>query len=281
MKQSPFRFIYALYSLVLNQQDIFSFCELILPIKGIGAKFIEKLKLTYSSNIFSGRQNIVDFFTPQNISEESKQWQIVFRVIKDFIAPATTRYQKGISFSLFNQSIFNAMDSLFNYEGTQYPDKNKLGLDAERGQYLKVFTTLSNVYKIASEEADFQKMHYQDQFRELYESLQLSQDVYAKEKTGDEVSVEKDAVGLHTIHSYKGKENDYIYYACVNPLYSMDYYDFESRCLFYVAITRSKRKLTISCADSMLNYENRMMPTFQNPFLEKFIQIVREYKNGA
>lgn len=278
MKQSPFRFIYSLYSLILNPQDIYSFCEMLLPIKGIGEKFVEKVKFAYSSHMFSRSTRIVDFFNEENITEDTKQWQIVFRFVKDFIQPAVKRQDDGIAFSTFNQTIFSAMDGLFNYEALQNPVKGKLELGIERGQFLKVFKTLETVYGIAREDHNFSKKTYQEQFFEIYENLQLSQDVYAKENKAEDIAPEKDAVGLHTIHSYKGKENDYIYYACVNPLSNMDYFDFSEKCAFYVGITRAKRKLILSGSDAALNYENRMVRTYENPFLAKILQIVKDYK---
>ncbi|MFA5071068.1 MAG: 3'-5' exonuclease [Candidatus Pacearchaeota archaeon] len=273
MRQSPFKFLYSLYSLFVNPHDIFSFCELIRTFKGIGDKFLERIKLQYDNET-----PVLDF----PFGNITKQEKTLTRFVKDFVVPLEQLHTTGCSFSLLNKNIANTMDRLFNFEESAIPiDPNKLDFGVDRGQFLKAFSTLSNVYFIASEDAAFTSKTYHEQFIDIYESLQLSQDVYGKEKTGkEEEKIPEEAVGLHTIHSYKGKENDYVYYAQVNPLSSIDEHDFESRCVFYVAITRSKRKLTMTCSDYALNYENKLVKTYENPFLQEYIEHVKNYRGG-
>ena len=274
MRQSPFRFIYSLYSLILNPSDILSFCELILPLKGIGDKFLEKVKKTYA---FSSTP-VLDFITPEHIKETGYQRKLVFQFIHDFVRPAIQNHQKGMPFNTFNRLLLQSMNTSFNYEDDKNQEFGKLNLGVERGQFLKAFSTLQNIYFIATEDQRFSGLSYWEQFQQIYENIQLSQDSNTVEKNGEDVPEEKEAVGLHTIHSYKGKENDYIYFAQVNPLSSMDGLDFENRCVFYVAITRSRRKLTITCSQSLLNYENRLVRSFSNPFLEELIGMVNTRK---
>lgn len=279
IQQSGFKFLYALYSIMLDPTNILAFCELISPIKGIGAKFLDKVKPLHITGT-----PVVDFFSEKNKDNipgsKTKQWESIFRFVRGVIQPIVRLAGSEVSFPTLNRTILQTLNNTISFEGEE--NSQGIGYCLKRSQIIEVFNTLSTLYSVSCEENKFKSLSLWEQFQEIYENLQLSQDVYNEIKEQNRAlpqkqrinKEERDALGFFTVHSYKGKENDYIYYAMVNGSWQLDFHDFESMCVFYVAITRSKRKLTISGSDLIKNYDGTMKPSYENPFVEYFRKIV-------
>lgn len=281
MQQSGFKFLYALYSLMLDPTNILAFCELISPIKGIGAKFLDKVKPLHRTGT-----SVVEFFSEGNKENipgsKTKQWDSIFRFVRGVIQPIVRLAGSEVSFPTLNRTILQALNNTITFEEEE--NSRGIGYYLKRPQMIEVFNTLSTLYSVSCEENKFKSLSLWEQFQEIYENLQLSQDVHNEIKEQNRTlpleqrvkKEERDALGFFTVHSYKGKENDYIYYAMVNGAWQLDFHDFESKCVFYVAITRSKRKLTISGSELIKGYDGTMKPSYANPFVEHFRRIVEE-----
>lgn len=282
MQQSGFKFLYALYTLMLDPTNILAFCELISPIKGVGVKFLDKIKPLYKRDI-----STLDFFSDKNQNNipgsKTKQWGYIFQFVRNFLTPIVNLAGKEISFTTLNKTILQGLNNTIIFEEESY-DAKKIGYALKRPQMIETFNTLSTLYSVSCEDNRFQKMSLWEQFQEIYENLQLSQDVHNEIKEQNRTlpkeqrqkKEDRDALGFFTVHSYKGKENDYIYYAMVNGTWQLDFFDFESKCVFYVAITRSKRKLTISGSNLIRGYDGTMKRAYVNPFVEHIRRIVEK-----
>ena len=280
MAQSGFKFLYSLYSLMLDPTNLLAFCELIAPIKGIGAKFFDKVKPMYPQG-----QSTVEFFSESNKvnipGSNSKQWQSIFQFVRGVLAPIVGLAGKEVSFQTLNRNILSHLNNTINFEDER-PEFGRVGFFLKRPQMVEVFNTLSTLYAVSCEDQRFKAKSLWEQFQEIYENLQLSQDVHNEIKNANRglpsdqkvKKEDRDALGFFTVHSYKGKENDYVYYSMVNGYRSLDFYDFENRCVFYVAISRAKRKLTISGSQLIKSYTGQLAPAYENCFVRHLREIV-------
>lgn len=279
MNQSAFRILYALYSFLIDPSNLVAFCEIITPIKGIGSKFLDKIKPYHVCG-----QSCLEVFGDANAANipgsHTQQWGSIRKFISGVLAPAVEYVGRDISFPVLNRGIFAALSRTILYEEDKWaPDR--IGYYMKRAQIIEVFNTLSTLYQVSCQDARFNTLSGWDQFQEIYENLQMSQDVHNEVATKDGAPVKKedrDALGLYTVHSYKGKENDYIYYAMTRGTWSIDPFDFESKCVFYVAITRSRRKLTVSGSEFVRGFDETLRRSFENPFVIKLKRIVENYQ---
>lgn len=284
MRQSGFRFLYSLYSLMLDPTNTLAFREVLSPIKGIGKQFLENMK-----HLLPSKTHIMEFFSPANREKipniKSKQWQSVLRFVDSFLKPVLSLRESGLSYPAMNRSILSTLNNtVLLEEDYRKADKQKEGvsLNLQRVQLLAVFNTLASLYKISCEDPSFKEKTFWNQFVDVYENLQLSQDVHneVREKTQnlspeERKKEERDSLGFFTIHSFKGKENEYIYYAMVNGQRALDFNDFESKCVFYVAITRAKKKLTISGSLHVRSYSGHYVLSYENPFVNHLREIIK------
>jgi DNA helicase-2/ATP-dependent DNA helicase PcrA len=275
MAQSGFKYLYSLYSMMLDPENVLNFWELIQPIKGVGVKFIEKIKKAYTNK----NTPLLEFFSVKNKSNlpnsNYKQWDSIFSFIERVLKPLLAERETKLNYPSINRLILRLLNNFYYFE-EDVPTLGGVGVFLKRKQLIEVFNTLSTLYEVSCEDAEFKKLSNWEQFVQIYENLQLSQDVHIEMKEKKVAKADRDALGFYTIHSYKGKENNYIYYAKTRGLWQLDYYDFESRCVFYVAITRSKRKLTISGSEMVKGFDNTYKGSYENPFVEDLKSLISE-----
>ena len=58
----------------------------------------------------------------------------------------------------------------------------------------------------------------------------------------------------------------------IHSLMQMDIQNQEQRCLWYVAVTRARKKLFITGSDRALSYDNTLRTTKRNPFFEYYLK---------
>lgn len=272
MSQTGFKFLYSVYSLMLDPTNFLVFADIVSPIKGIGSKFVEKIKHLHKSGV-----SVFETFSESNPDikkTDSKQWSMVFKFIKSFLSPVMKMAGTNTNYPTINRTILQYLNNTVTFEEDDF-EKGKLGYFLKRPQLLEIINTLHKLYDVTCEDERFKALSYAEQFQQIYENLQLSQDTHNENKGVKKE--ERDALGFYTIHSYKGKENDFIYYARANSIWQIDSYDFENTCVFYVAITRSKKKLTITGSYAARDYTGILRHTSDNPFVQKLKKIIENY----
>lgn len=266
MQQTGFKFLHSVYSLMLDNTNFLAFAEIISPVKGFGSKFIEKIRHYHKPGV-----SVLESFSEENIKKPDKQWSMLFKFIKSFIKPILKMSGTNVSFPVINRTILTTLNGTITYEDQDF-EKGKLGYFIKQPQLIEIMNTLSSLYKVNCEELRFTQLSFWEQFQEIYENLQLSRETHEENKGVKKE--DRDALGFYTIHSYKGKENPYIYYAKTNSLWQIDPFDFENTCVFYVAITRAKRKLTITGSRVAPRYDGCLQRTCPNPFVKKLKRIL-------
>lgn len=271
MSQTGFKFLYSVYTLMVDPTNFLVFADLISPIKGIGSKFVEKIKHLHRPGV-----SVFETFSEKNVEpkKDLKQWSMLFKFVKSFLLPIMKMSGTNTDYPTINRTILQYLNNTVTFEDDDF-EKGKLGYFLKRPQLLEILNTLRKLYDVTCEDGGFKKLSYSEQFVYIYENLQLSQDTHNENKGVKKE--ERDALGFYTIHSYKGKENNFIYYARVHGLWQIDAFDFENTCVFYVAITRSKKKLTLTGSQTTKDYAGVMRFTNENPFLRKLKRIVENY----
>jgi len=271
MNQSPFKVMYSIYSLMFNPKDINSFCEILLPVKGIGPKFLDELRKQFYEKLQQTRRSsVLDHI--QAIRGKSKQWETACNFINQVLRPIRAKFKSdGCNFLVFNREVWGILQHFLQFDKARNENAS-FNVSIEYEIFMKVFNILNNIYKVMAEDLDFMRKTELERFLEVYQSLSLSQDAYSsimqeKRKRKDD----KNRVNLNTVHSFKGRQNDYIYVANLRPIFPVDYYDFETKCVFYVAATRAKKKLTLSFSENVLTYSGQLRTSPENKLLLHYL----------
>lgn len=270
LNQSAFKVIYSIFSLMLNPKDINALCEVILPLKGVGSKFIEQIRQKLNYILINNRGfNLWDFINSSALEGFTKQYKILYTFMDEILFPARKIFEKDSSILGFNMELMSLFDNHIEFHKEKdSSSEGFLKFTIERDSFLKAFSTFSKVYKILMEDIDFQKLNNLDKFVHLYQMLQLSQESYFEVKKGK--MKERNAVSLSTIHSFKGKENPYIFGVGLRSYAEKVLSNFESLCVFYVLVTRSKRKLYLTYSRYIRGFKGDLIRSCNNEFLEYY-----------
>lgn len=280
LNQSSFKVIYSIYSILFNPRDINALCEILIPIKGIGEKFIESLR---NKVLYDMRDNpdysVFEDINPRTMGKMTKQFQSLYDFIEKVLKPAREMFMKQtMNFPSFNIGLRAILNNHVEYDGDKNDDA-VVKLTITREMFSRSFSIFHNIYTISLEDAEFQSKNDFEKFVKIYETLQLSQEVYTayknqKVQTGERRS----AVTLSTIHGAKGLEWPYVFgvslrrYADVNP------YSFENKTVFYVLITRAKRKLYLTSSEYIRSFKGDLIGAGENPLIEQYVEGLERLK---
>ena len=270
LNQSSFKVLYSIYSILFNPKDINALCEIITPIKGIGAKFIENLKsrvryLLRVKEDFS----IFEDITPKTMGKTTKQYKALYEVMEKILKPLLKVFkQENTTFLSFNREVYSKLNSYVLFEGEKEGDAS-IRLTINREMFNRAFSTFRNIYKLACKDFEFEKKNELERFAHIYETIQLSQESYSDSKGG---LVKKSAVMLSTIHSFKGLQNSYIFLTSLRRYNDVDPNSFEEKCVFYVAITRAKEKLYLTSSSLIRSFKGDLVRSGTNPFISRYVK---------
>lgn len=273
LNQSSFKVIYSIYSILFNPRDINALCEILIPIKGIGEKFIEGLR---SKVLYDMRDNpdfsVFEDINPRTMGKMTKQFQSLYDFIEKVLKPAREMFMKqNMNFPSFNIGLRAILNNHVEYDGDKNDDA-VVKLTITREMFSRSFSIFHNIYTISLEDAEFQSKNDFERFVKIYETLQLSQEVYTEYKNQKvQAGERRSAVTLSTIHGAKGLEWSYVFgvslrrYADVNP------HVFENKCVFYVLITRAKKKLFLTSSEYIRSFKGDLIQAGDNPFIEQYV----------
>lgn len=143
--------------------------------------------------------------------------------------------------------------------------KDFYGADKDKERRFKSIETLIEIFQ----EKDDPERPADIVLRELIQFASLVRDI-------NFLGLEKGKVPIVTVHQVKGLEFDYVFIAGVNefrfPIYKSDLE--EEKRLFYVALTRARKKIFISYS----NFDDYGKPMGKSPFIsyidEKYVKFV-------
>ncbi|HEC63905.1 MAG TPA: ATP-dependent helicase [bacterium] len=265
VRQSTFRFLYCLYSILLNPRDVVAFSEMLWSIKGFGGKFIESVQREILYKLSDSKTfTVFEISSSPDVfdSPRSKQYQTLYAWMDRVILPIVKLYRENdFTFQGMNYEIMAKVREQCSFEGDA--DYKSFHLQFELQQLWKSIQTLENVYIVMAEDTEFYYKSNLEQFEELYQALLLSQD------TSDD---KENAVTLSTIHAAKGREWNTVYGVQLNRLVPFGGEEFEDeRCAFYVMCTRAKDRLVLTGSRRALTYAGQLRATFPNPFLDEYL----------
>jgi DNA helicase-2/ATP-dependent DNA helicase PcrA len=268
LNQSAFKILYSIYSIMFNSKDINALCEILLPIKGFGSKFIEQIRdrlnyLLLRDNSFS----IFDFVKEEYLNKNTKQYKILYEFMEKGLKPIRKCFQNDrMNFLSFNREILDILKNTVEFDQGEEKYNSILKLTIEESYFIKAINTLSKMYSILLEEYTFKKMNDINKFFYIYQTLQLSQDTFILNKGG----VKKSSILLSTIHSFKGKESDYIFGVSLKSYKLKTLNNFEDKCVFYVLVTRAKKKLYLTSSRYIRGFKGDLVRSYENEFLNLY-----------
>ena len=273
LNQSPFKFLYAVYSVLQNPADIHSLCELMTPVRGVGEKFLETMAAQYRLLQLGNETPSIFSQTFLNWVVSSKKFQHkCLHTMLCFLGKLREFFDSEPTIEALNLYLMEQLKYVAEFQDFEGATE-KLMLSMESGHFNTMLNSVKNILQMQGVEEGTNS----ERFLMFYQLLRLSQE--SKEPT--EPGEKRDAVELSTVHSYKGKENDYIFFSNLNGLSNIDYFDLEAQCVFYTGITRAKAALYLTASDSVRGYDGCMRPAFRNPFLQHMRDLIKkESKRG-
>jgi DNA helicase-2/ATP-dependent DNA helicase PcrA len=244
----------AYLKLVQNNHENYSFMRVVnVPKRGIGKKTIEHLQNISDEKGLSLMQS-VEALQAGEISKKAWQELGAFRKrITDF----THKSKEATLYDLIEEIFIES-----GYRGFLEKDKTIEGR-----------ARLENVQEFFSKVKDYEEKNAEDSLEDFIAHISLLTDI---EKTEDS---EGERVTIMTVHSAKGLEFDVVVIAGLEekmfPISRDNDEDLEEeRRLFYVAITRAKKRLYLTYAqDRMIygSYESRKKSRFLDELPQKIM----------
>lgn len=280
LNQSAFKVLYSIYSILFNPKDIGALCEILIPIKGIGAKFIDNLR---SKVLYMIRQDakfsLFDDINPRTMGKMTKQFQSLYDLLDKILRPMRDVFKKeNTSFLSFNSALRDKFNRWVECDGERNEDAT-LKFTISRDMFNRAYSVFSNIYKVSLEDQTFKSKGDAEKFIYIYETLQLSQEAYTEYKNQTVAKGEKkSAVTLSTIHSFKGKEADYVFGACLRKYNDVNPTDFAEKCVFYVLITRARRKLYLTSSELIRSFKGDLIHAGSNVFIDRYWEGIERLK---
>ncbi len=232
-----------------------SLIKMNIPYQMIGTKFFE-------------RKEIKDVMSYLRVSLNRDSWGDMARIInvptrgigKATLAKISSGFFDDLSSSMKDKinSFYGLLDKIEKKAKTDKPSEIIRFIIKESGLEMSLKTKdiedeerLRNIYELVSVAQIYDDLETEDSLSQFMENASLSSDQ-------DEIKDEKDAVRVMTVHASKGLEFDTVFITGLEqdlfPLKHMSEKEIglaeeeEERRLFYVALTRAKKKVYLSYA---------------------------------
>ena len=225
------------------------------------AKFMENLNADPSYSIFK--------IDKGNFLEGGKKYEVLYNLINHVLFPIKNKFQTANkTLPSLNSDIMTILRSTALLEGDTYNTTSVISFQFDLKALIKVMNTFDNIHNIMDEDGSLMEMTATEKFVKVYETLQLSQD---PSKDGDN----QNKVMISTIHAYKGKEADVVFFCNLNRLQPVPPEEREEeRCCFYVGITRAKKMLYLSSSTYMQDYSNSLRKATPSIYLEEYMNCI-------
>lgn len=242
LRRREIKDIIAYFKLLINNNDIVSFKRIInVPGRGIGAQTIEKLekfKKDNGYNIFEAIDNSSKLFTTQKYNSLKMFKELIFK------------YREKLEYTDL-LTLFDEFVNEINY--LQYLKDEAVSEDDYRDRFNNLSEFKSILWSVEnSGEITTSRM---ERLKDAFDSALLSDEYLQNQKE------DPNGVTVSTIHSVKGLEYKYVFLVGfeenifpnnyrIESLYDLE----EERRIAYVAMTRAKEKLFLTCAEKRLMY---------------------------
>jgi superfamily I DNA/RNA helicase len=282
MNKSPFKFMYAIYSLMFNSNDVLALFEILSCLKGIGAKFIDKLRRAHTALILEGKEvKYIDLFDATKVPmKATKQWKVCKGFVEGVLSKLKDRFRimdggAVPDFNSYTKRLFR--DYEVGFDEDEYKEEiPEYKISFTWAQLQSTTKTLDNIYAVLQDDLEFRRKDEIEKFMEVHEALRLSQEIYDSNLEDKKKNKEaKPQILLTTIHGFKGKESDYIFFTNLRPPSLVGSQDFEEWCCFYVGVTRPKGRLYLTCAEQVLTWGGKLQQSPMNPLLNRYLQGAR------
>lgn len=256
-----FNLYHAILSLWFNPVDQHSLLYLAGQLRGVGKVGIQQLRtslLQYFSAVPDG--NLTGF-----LHGKERQSKLMASVVGAYRKLVKLEDLPSITPTTNPDHFFNALD----YLGRELTEETT---SVKEGSLNRVRELIPHLHMFAINDPDFMSATPSEQARSIYTTFTLA-------ATSGELDNEPDSnklkVTLSTIHAFKGREADHIYYAHLNRLSPISKEDADAEaCAFFVGVTRPQTKLWLSASDMIMSYDRRLVSSHPNPLL-------RHYLDGA
>ena len=237
--------ILAYMRFIVNPCDTISFDRIVnFPIRGIGKTTVEKIHAALSSDNIM--ESLAGFDKSAIGKKQSMALEEFYKMIQSYSKRSVEESPSGI-----------IKDLLIDLKLKEFY-MNQNTLDGEE--------RWRNIEECISGIVDYEKNTDNPSLSGYLEEVSLFTDI-------DSWNDENDKITMMTIHSSKGLEFDYVYIAGLErglfPIEraveegSID----EERRLFYVALTRAQKKVTLSYAKSRRRFGSEPIPSSKSPFI--------------
>lgn len=272
---SSYKLIYGLLSILMNPKDFLAFGGFLTAVKGFGTSFIKTL-ITEARTHYDRTGKTLSVLEHSDVQtvRNSKQRDQYKQIHKLVLQPLKSIFQQE------GQTLPNLMDHLqaiieknFILKNPAFtPNSAQFSLDVEHQSLVRAVRFFVTMYNgMLADDPQFQKASETERMFMIYPILQTSQeeDVLDEDGTPNKVT-------LSSIHSAKGLESPYVFFAGINSLGHTRREEEEAeRCCFYVAITRASKRLILTHSAKAPDYSNFLRKTIYNPFLEYYLNSVR------
>ncbi len=249
-ERSEIKDVLSYFRVLVNLDDDFSLMRIInKPKRGIGKTTIDKLVVLAQEH----NTSIFGLLNPKDSEEKIRLQKLqsvqealsnkTYHKIKDFFATLQD-LQKSLQ-----DSSLNFLDEF----------EQKIGLCEALGQTREEIDRVSNIEEFYGVYREFIKQNPLSELEEFLNDLALRSDQEDTEIRQESKGVE--GVSCMSVHSSKGLEFDYVFVIGLEegffPMIREDSSLEEERRLAYVALTRAKKELYLSYADSRFYKGNR------------------------
>ena len=253
--------VLAYLRLIVNPTDGVSFDRIVnFPVRGIGKTTIEKIHALAKENDLSYLQVLEDLGKLSIGAKQKKSLHEFNQLIHKF----RNSYKEQNAANITRDLLLDI--DLQNYYGNQNTQE--------------ALERWGNVEELLNSITDFQDNRDESGLREFLEEVSLLTDI-------DRWNKSDKAVTLMTIHSAKGLEFPVVMIAGLEeglfPLgpqsYEIEELE-EERRLFYVAVTRAKKKVYLSYANARRRFGGAPMPAVQSRFISELPENLVEVNGG-
>jgi len=274
--QSSFKFMYNIYSILLNSKDIESYVDLLSMFKGIGDRTLDKLKAILYSHVHDLNFNTIDSL---ELTKSTIKGSIIENITNTLLIPLRNFF-KSPSFKLqeLNTQIYNISTTQLNYlegddEATSrfvYNNEIDLSIFLTLNQLTKACNTMTQMYNSFNSDSFFRNMFETERFFEIYQALSSTQ--VDKDDNGD-----RDCITLSTVHGFKGLEAEIVYYCSMSSLspFTKDQ-KVDDLCVIYVACTRAIKSFIATTSKQLRAIDMSLRKANQNPYFDSYLNGVKE-----
>lgn len=282
LNQSSFKFVYSLYSILLNPNDVTSLIDCLSFFKGLGEKTLDKIQSKYISNLKTSVNYNV--FSSETISSLDSAFRsnIVKNIYEDILIPLKDHFNSNLfSTKSLNYKIHHILTRDCNYQENTYDGpvvysnntSKNLNIELTLDQIDKACRTLTSLFDSYSSDSSFKAKLEIEKFLEIYNALTCTQI-----NKNDEL---RECVYLSSVHSFKGCESEIVYYfnlSSISPFLKSD--ELSDKCIIYVAATRAIKQFIASTSVLLKTFDGTLRKSNQNPHFSSYLESVKSIKSN-